>query len=74
MTGSDMREPSALEGRRVNVALRNGNRLDDVQLVSANGGRVRSLWLFTNGADMFIPVEDVMEVWEAPLPKRSVAA
>jgi hypothetical protein len=74
MTGSDMREPSALEGRRVNVALRNGNRLDDVQLVSANGGRVRSLWFFTNGADMFIPVEDVMEVWEAPLPKRSVAA
>jgi hypothetical protein len=74
MTRSDMREPSALEGRRVNVALRNGNRLDDVQLVSANGGRVRSLWLFTNGADMFIPVEDVTEVCEAPLPKRSVAA
>jgi hypothetical protein len=69
-----MREPSALEGRRVNVALRNGNCLDDLHFVYANGGRVRSLWLFTNGADMFIPAEDVMEVWEAPLPKRSAAA
>ena len=56
---------TALEGRQVSLALRNGDRIDDAQLVSARRNRAGTLWLFTNGSDRFIAVEDVIEVWEA---------
>jgi hypothetical protein len=65
MTRKRMGKLTTLEGRQVSVALRNGDRLDDVQLVSAGRNRVGTLWLFTNGADTFIEVEDVIDVWEA---------
>jgi hypothetical protein len=59
----------SLEGRRVNVALRDGSRLDGCQLVSV--GRVRvgarhetSMWLFTNGHDSFVRTRDVVDLWE----------
>ena len=70
----ELQKLSALEGRHISVALRNGDRIDDVQLVSAGRNRVRSLWLFTNGADTFIALEDVVDIWEAPAPGRSLAA
>jgi hypothetical protein len=74
MTRKRVGELTALEGRQVSVALRDGHRLDDVQLVSAGRNRAGTLWLFTNGADTFIAVEDVIDVWEALGASRSLAA
>jgi hypothetical protein len=53
-----------LEGRRVSVALADGSRLDDCELVSAGHG-AETLWLFVNGDDMFVPVVEVTDAWEA---------
>lgn len=53
-----------LEGRRVNLALVDGSRLDDCELVSAGHGRA-TLWLFVNGDDLFVPFADVTDAWEA---------
>ena len=52
-----------LEGRRVSVALTDGSRLDDCELVSATGRA--TLWLFVNGTDVFVPVAEVTDAWEA---------
>ena len=54
-----------LEGQQVSVALRNGVRIDDCQLVSAGRATTTTLWLFSNGADVFVPLGDVVDVWEA---------
>ncbi len=51
-----------LEGRMVHVALIGGGRLDDVELVST---RRSTCWVFANGEDLFVPVDEVIEVWEA---------
>lgn len=56
-----MSELRSLEGRQVSVALADGSRIDDCQLVSAG---VQTLWVFCNGADTFVPLPDVLEVWE----------
>ena len=53
-----------LEGHRVNLSLIDGSRLDDCDLVSAGHGRP-TLWLFINGSDVFVPVADVADAWEA---------
>ena len=53
-----------LEGRRVCVALVDGSRLDDCQLVSAGRHGAPSLWLYANGADTFVTMLDVTDVWE----------
>ena len=53
---------SRLEGRQVNVALVDGSRIDDCQLVLA--GRAK-LWVFVNGQDSFVRVDAVTDVWEA---------
>jgi len=58
-----------LEGRTVHVALAGGSRLDEVELVST---RRSTCWVFVNGEDLFVPVDDVLEVWEAH-PARSAA-
>jgi hypothetical protein len=54
-----------LEGQQVSVALRNGARIDDCQLVSAGRATTTTLWLFSNGADVFVSLGDVVDVWEA---------
>jgi len=74
MTRARLGELTALEGRQVSLALRDGDRIDDVQLVSAGRNRAETLWLFTSGADVFIAVEDVIDVWEVPTAGRSLAA
>jgi hypothetical protein len=56
---------AALEGRQVNVALRDGSRIDDCQLVSTGRTRVASIWLFANDTDTFVSYDDVAEIWEA---------
>jgi hypothetical protein len=53
-----------LEGRRVNLALLDGSRLDDCELISAGRG-APTLWLFVNGGDLFVPVAEVTDAWEA---------
>ena len=53
-----------LEGRQVSVALRNGSRIDDCQLVSAPRARTETVWLFSNGDDMFVSLTDVIDIWE----------
>lgn len=58
-------ELEALEGRRVGLAVRGGHRIDDCQLVSAGRGRTRTLWVFADGADTFVPLDDVVDLWEA---------
>lgn len=58
----------SLEGQRICLALADGSRFDDCELVSAGRHRVNTLWLFTNGADVFVPVEDVIDLWEAARP------
>ena len=60
-----------LEGRQVSVALRDGCRIDDCQLVSAPRARTETLWLFTNGADLFVSVGDVVDVWEVACTGRA---
>jgi hypothetical protein len=55
-----------LEGRHVNICLADGSRLDDCELVSAGRPGVPSLWLYANGADTFVALVDVTDVWEVP--------
>ena len=51
------------EGQRVSVALADGSRIDDCQLVSAGRHRTRNVWLFANGADRFVPMSGILDVW-----------
>lgn len=53
-----------LEGHRVSVALVDGSRLDDCELVSAGRHGSQSLWLYANGSDTFVTIRDVADVWE----------
>ena len=50
-----------LEGRTVHVSLRDGSRLDEVSLVSV---RRSTLWIFAYGEDRFLPLDQVIDVWE----------
>jgi hypothetical protein len=54
-----------LEGRQVSVSLRGGDRLD-CRLISGGRSGTGTVWLFWDGIDVFIPVEDVLDVWELP--------
>jgi hypothetical protein len=54
-----------LEGRWVSVALRDGSRIDDCQLVSIGRNQVRSFWLFSNGCDTFVLLDDIVDLWES---------
>ncbi len=65
MAANQIRELKSLEGRRVGLAVRGGDRFDDCQLVSAGRGRARTLWVFANGADTFVPFDDMLDLWEA---------
>ena len=53
-----------LEGRQVCIALADGTRIDDCQLVSAARSEAATLWLYDNGADRFVALVDVRDVWE----------
>jgi hypothetical protein len=65
MTAERTRALTALEGSRVHVALADSSRIDDCQLVSTGRPAAPTLWVFTNGADVFLPLADIVEVWEA---------
>ena len=63
MTNEQVTQLRSLQGRHVSLALRDGSRIDDSQLVSARGDS--SVWLFSNGADIFVSLADIVAVWEA---------
>lgn len=69
MTAEQHRVLRRLEGRAVGLALADGSRLDDVNLVSA---RSKTLWVITNGEDTFLPADQVIDAWESP-PLRPAA-
>ena len=54
----------ALEGRQVSVALVDGTRIDDCQLVSAPRGSLRRVWIYADGCDRFLPVHQIGDAWE----------
>ena len=60
MTVEKRRELCRFEGSSVNLALADGSRLDDVNLVSARGA---TLWIFAGGEDRFVPVTFVIDAW-----------
>ena len=53
------------------MALRDGSRIDDCQLVSAARATTATLWLFTNGDDVFVPIDDIIDVWEPAFAGRA---
>ena len=57
-------ELGELEGRQVSVSLDDGSRIDDCQLVSYGRHNVATVWLVAGGADLFIPVDRVVDIWE----------
>jgi hypothetical protein len=61
----------ALEGHQVCVSLFDGSRLDDAQLVSVARRGVESVWLFFNGDDVFVPLPQVVDLWEANDPSAA---
>lgn len=63
-----------LEGRHVSVALADGSRIDDCELVSAGDHRARTLWLYGNGTDIFVPLGAVTDLWEVMGPPLSPRA
>jgi hypothetical protein len=64
MTRDRLVAMKALEGHHVSLALRDGSRIDDCQLISTGRGQAGTLWLFATGADTFVDVDDVLDVWE----------
>ena len=64
MSRERLSELRSLEGRQVSVALADGSRIDDCQMVSAGRPGVQTLWVFSNGTDTFVPLPEVLEVWE----------
>src|SRR4051812_44801022 len=73
MTKQQVLSLKSMEGTQVNVALLNGERIDDCQLVSSGRRRLGSLWLFSNGEDVFVPLSEVLDVWEAYRPQAQAA-
>jgi hypothetical protein len=55
----------SFEGRTVSLALVDGTRLDDCQLVSAGRHGTGTLWLYESGADRFVAVDAVVDLWES---------
>ena len=52
-----------LQGRIVGMALATGARIDECHLISSRP-RCRHVWVFENGKDVFIPVDDIRDCWE----------
>jgi hypothetical protein len=52
----------ACEGRLVSIGLRDGTLLSDCVVVSVGRGKVQTVWVFTEDADMFIPCGDVIAI------------
>jgi hypothetical protein len=64
MSSARIDQLKVLEGRQVGIALRDGSRIDDCQLISVGRSGVHSMWIFTQGLDVFLPLNDLIDVWE----------
>jgi hypothetical protein len=69
-----MSELRRFEGNRVSIALAGGSRIDDCVLVSAPRGRLKTVWVHVAGEDVFLPVNNLIAVWETPRLCRFSAA
>ncbi|MDQ4068809.1 MAG: hypothetical protein M3203_04955 [Actinomycetota bacterium] len=69
MTGRRQADVQKFEGRTVSVALADGSVLDRVPVILA---RRNSLWTVVDGEDTFVPLDRVVDVWEAA-PFRAAA-
>jgi hypothetical protein len=58
----------------VSIALVDGTLLSECVLVSAGRGRVQTLWILTENADVFIRRADVAEIWLTAEGARNHAA
>ena len=54
-----------LEGQRVSVALGDGSRIDDCQLVSVPRSPADRVWICAGGQDLFVAVDDIADIWPA---------
>jgi hypothetical protein len=63
----------ALEGRHVGLALSDGSRIDECQLVSAGRGHVERVWICVDGTDRFLAARDIRDAWESAARPRRVA-
>lgn len=61
----DLRRWRSLQGRQVSIAVADGSCIQDCQLISAGVPGTDNLWVFSNGRDVFVPLEMVLDVWEA---------
>jgi hypothetical protein len=64
MSPQSLRSLRHLEGHHVSVALCDGSRLDDCELVSAGRGANGTLWLHDGHDDRIVSAHDVLELWE----------
>lgn len=65
MTKERRNQIRTFEGQTVSLALADGTRLDGCQLVSACRHGTRTLWLYENGADQFVALDTVVDLWES---------
>jgi hypothetical protein len=65
MSRDRLSQIKALEGHQVSLSLRDGSRLDDCQLVSSGRNQASTLWLFGSGTDTFVPLDQVIDLWES---------
>lgn len=75
MTGKRKRNHQlrALEGRSVSVALTDGSCID-AELVSAGRQGLQTIWVVVSGVDVFLPLLDVIDMWEPGARDQGVAA
>ncbi len=64
MTEEQAFEFRALEGQRVSLALSDGSRIDDCELVAVGRYGESTLWLYAGGSDRSVDLADVVEIWE----------
>ena len=63
----------ALEGQQISLALNDGSRIDDAQLVSAGRTKARTVWVFAYGMDTFVPLANVVDVWPTAAIRHDAA-
>jgi len=64
MSPQTLRSFRHLEGHHVSVALWDGSRLDDCELVSAGRGANATLWLHDGSDDRMVAAAEVVDLWE----------
>ena len=62
-----------LEGHCVSLALKDGSRIDNGQLISAGRNRARTLWLFAGGSDTFVAIDEIVDLWDVSPRARPAA-